>query len=545
MTKILFNGTHVRSVKKAVVFLVREVGVLPQTLRQYDKEGVIAKLVKNDGTFKAQASQIMRVAPHTSISNQCILLVGIGQNTKATDIQKVGGAIASYLNQARVKEACIYVDATVNATEAIRGKNDVITKNRSKTHSQYNDIEVACNIAFGLSIRNYKFDKYYTKKLEERKLPLQIVSICTKRYAEAAKVFQKKFTPLIEGVLLARNLANEVPNMLTPKAFAEQCLTLSQHGIKVSILDKVKMKEHGMNALLGVAQGSVNEPAFVTLEWCGATEGCDIRNSSNNMASDFTTTVNMPLALIGKGVTFDSGGLNLKPTIAIADMKYDMSGAAAVVGTMLSLALRRAKVDVVGVIGLVENMPSGSAQRPGDVVVSMSGQTIEIDNTDAEGRLVLADAICYTQKNYHPKVIIDIATLTGAIVVALGDGYAGTFSNNDQLAKRIYKAGQASGEYVWHLPMGPHYDKQIDSDIADIKNCGAGYGGGSITAAHFLHRFIERPCHWAHLDIAGVASTKIDTSLCPKGGTGFGVRLLNKLIEEFYETRDFGAHTVE
>ena len=291
-------------------------------------------------------------------------------------------------------------------------------------------------------------------------------------------------------------------------------------GLKVTILDMSAIKKEGMGALIGVAQGSVNEPRVAIMEWHG--------NDSKEI----------DVALIGKGVTFDSGGIDLKPSSGIAEMKYDMAGAGAVAGAMMSIAKRKAKANIVGILGLVENMPSGSAQRPSDVVVSMSGQTVEVDNTDAEGRLVLADVMWYAQEKYSPKFMIDLATLTGAIRHALGDYCAGLFSNDKNLADKLFQAGEAVGEHLWQLPMHEYYDKQINSDIADVKNTGqAGRGGGSITAAHFLKRFVKDGTAWAHLDIAAMAWTKFGSDTCPKGATGFGVKLLNQYIMNNFEKK--------
>ncbi len=285
------------------------------------------------------------------------------------------------------------------------------------------------------------------------------------------------------------------------------------------MLDKRQMKALGMGALLGVAQGSVQDPRLVVMRWSGAGKG---KGSGQ------------PLAFLGKGVTFDTGGISIKPSKGMEDMKWDMAGAGTVIGLMKALALRKAKVDVVGVVGLVENMPSGNAQRPGDVVKSMSGQTIEVINTDAEGRLVLADALWYTQQRFKPRFMVDLATLTGAIIVSLGHHQAGLFANDDKLADRLRAAGEAVNERLWRMPLGPEYDKQINSDIADMKNIGDGGGAGSITAAQFLQRFVN-DVPWAHLDIAGTAWSGKDAPTTPKGATAFGVRLLDQFVSEYYE----------
>jgi len=311
-------------------------------------------------------------------------------------------------------------------------------------------------------------------------------------------------------------LVTEPANIIYPETLAAACKNLEQDGVKVTILGEKEMAKLGMGALLGVGQGSVRESQLVIMEWLGG-------------AKD-----DKPVAFVGKGVCFDTGGISIKPAGGMEEMKWDMGGAGAVIGLIKTLAGRNAKVNAIGVVGLVENMPDGNAQRPGDVVTSMSGQTIEVLNTDAEGRLVLADALWYTQDTYKPKFIVDLATLTGAIIVSLGGVYAGLFSNNDKLSKRLSESGEATGEKVWRFPLCDAYDKMINSDIADMQNIGAERQAGSITAAQFLQRFVN-DTPWAHLDIAGTAWSKKDAATCPKGATGFGVRLLDNLVREHYE----------
>jgi len=322
---------------------------------------------------------------------------------------------------------------------------------------------------------------------------------------------------LEDGTFYARDLVSEPGNILHPDEYAKRLNSLKKDGLKVTIFDKKKLRKLGMHSLLGVGMGSVKGSYLVTLEWKGA------KNKSK------------PLAFVGKGVTFDTGGYSLKPARFMEDMTYDMAGSAAVVGLMKTLAIRKAKVNAVGVVGLVENMVSGVAQRPGDIVKSYSGKTIEVLNTDAEGRLVLADAITYTEKKFKPKFIIDLATLTGAIIVSLGSEYAGLFSNNDKLSKEIIIAGEKVEEKLWRMPLHKNYDKLINSKNADMQNINYVGGAGSTTAAQFLQRFIIDGTPWAHLDIAGMAFSKYGGALNSGGATGFGVRLLNKLIEENYE----------
>jgi leucyl aminopeptidase len=380
------------------------------------------------------------------------------------------------------------------------------------------DLEHAAgDFALGLRLRAYKFDQFKTKKSkkddQDPQGPLDLalagadVGALTKALA--------KTSGLADGVDFARTLVNLPPNQLYPESFAEKAKGLEKLGVDVEILDVPAMEKLGMGALLGVGQGSVRPSRVVIMRWNGGAKGAQ------------------PVAFVGKGVCFDSGGISLKPGAGMEDMKGDMAGAACVVGLMHALASRKAKANVVGAIGVVENMPDGNAQRPGDIVTSMSGQTIEIINTDAEGRLVLADVLWYVQDSYKPVFMVDLATLTGAIIVALGKEYAGLFSNNDELSERLTQAGQATGEKLWRMPMGPVYDKQIDSKFADMKNTG-GREGGSISAAQFLQRFVN-DTPWAHLDIAGTGMGSSTGDLNQSWGSGFGVRLLDRLVADYYE----------
>jgi leucyl aminopeptidase len=379
------------------------------------------------------------------------------------------------------------------------------------------DPAAAADFALGLRMRGYKFDKYKTRKKEsEEEQPAPPEFIVGSARAAAARVASHARFAVAEGVDLARNLVNEPPNVLFPAEFAERAKALEALGVEVGVLDEKDMGKLGLNALLGVGRGSARDSRLVTLRWNGA-----------------RAKRAKPLAVIGKGVCFDSGGISIKPAAGMEDMKGDMGGAACVVGLLHALAARKAKANVVGVIGLVENMPDGDAIRPGDILTSMSGQTIEIINTDAEGRLVLSDALWYTQETFKPRAMIDLATLTGAIMVALGHEYAGLFSNNNELAQQIAAAGEATGEKVWRMPLAQSYDKLIDSKIADMKNTG-GRHGGSITAAQFLQRFVK-DTPWAHIDVAGVAMGSPSSDINPSWGSGWGVRLLNRLIVDSYE----------
>ncbi len=364
----------------------------------------------------------------------------------------------------------------------------------------------------GIKLKSYEFNKYKTKKNFEN---YEInISIKSKNFN-----FNKnaRFDSLIDGITFTKDLVSEPGNILHPDEYAKRLISLRKYGLKVNVYDQKKLKKLGMNALLGVGQGSIRGSYLVSLEWKGA--------KSNKK----------PLGFVGKGVCFDTGGISLKPAKFMEDMTYDMAGSAVVVGLMKNFAKRKAKINAVGVVGLVENMPGGNAQRPGDIVKSYSGKTIEILNTDAEGRLVLADALTFTEKKFKPQFIIDLATLTGAIIVSLGSEYAGLFSNNDKLSKQIFNSGEKVGEKVWRMPLHKNYDKLIDSKNADVQNINYVGGAGSTTAAQFLQRFILNKTPWAHLDIAGMAFSKYGGALNSGGATGFGVRLLNKLVEDNYE----------
>jgi leucyl aminopeptidase len=379
------------------------------------------------------------------------------------------------------------------------------------------DSAAAADFALGMRLRGYRFDKYKTRKSEpddEAAEPQSVVVGVGDLPAARATAIERFATA--EGVELARDLVNEPPNVLFPEEFAKRAEGLRKLGVVVRVLDEAAMRKHGMGALLGVGQGSERDSRLVVMHWNGA-KGAKTK----------------PVAIVGKGVCFDTGGVSIKPAAGMEDMKGDMAGAACVVGLIHALATRKARVNAVGVIGLVENMPDGGAIRPGDILTSMSGQTIEVINTDAEGRLVLADALWYTQQEFKPRIIIDLATLTGAILVALGHEHAGLFSNNDELAHRLVAAGEATGEKVWRMPLAPAYDKLIDSRFADVKNTG-GRNGGAITAAQFLQRFVK-DTPWAHLDIAGTAMGSPATEINHSWGSGWGVRLLNRLIADAYE----------
>jgi leucyl aminopeptidase len=371
------------------------------------------------------------------------------------------------------------------------------------------------DMALGARLRAYTFDRYKTKRKEDEQRPRKAdVTFACANPAAAEKAWLRT-TAIADGVVLARDLINEPANILYPGELARRASSLAKLGVGIDVLDVAAMRKLGMGALLGVGQGSVHESKLVIMRWNGGKKGA------------------RPIAFIGKGVCFDTGGISIKPAQGMEDMKGDMAGAACVVGLMHALAARKAKVNAVGAIGLVENMPDGKAQRPGDIVKTMSGQTIEIINTDAEGRLVLADVLHYVNKRFKPKFMINLATLTGAIIVALGQEYAGMFANDDKLVDRLMKAGEATGERVWRMPLGPEYDKMIDSKFADMKNTG-GRWAGSITAAQLLQRFVDKT-PWVHLDIAGTALGSPQTDINKSWSSGWGVRLLGQLVEDYYE----------
>jgi leucyl aminopeptidase len=419
-----------------------------------------------------------------------LLLVGYGaKQDEAARHERVGGALTAKLLTSG--ETKLIVDA--------RGL----------------DASAACRLAFGAAARSWRYDIYRTKLGRKQKPTL--TEIVLFGAGEGAKKTWAAYEAMLEGLDLARTLVTEPANIVYPESFVQRVkAALDSKGVEIQVLDEKQMAKLGMNALLGVGRGSVRPPRLLVLRWNGGTPGAK------------------PVALVGKGITFDTGGISIKPAAGMEAMKWDMGGAGAVVGAMLSLATRKAKANVVGVCALAENMPDGNAQRPGDVVTSMSGQTIEVINTDAEGRLVLADAMTWTQRELKPTYMIDLATLTGAMVISLGHEYAGMFSNDDSLAKALFDAGGASGDKLWRLPMGEAYDRIMDSQIADMKNS-ASREGGSITAACFLQRFVEDGVKWAHLDIAGMAWSDKATYLYDKGATGFGVALLDRYIAANHE----------
>jgi leucyl aminopeptidase len=451
----------------------------------------VSRAMKSAG-FKGEKDSFLDVPGISGDDFDRVLLAGLGKSEELTGLQleMLGGAIAGKLQTMKVTTATIAFDA--EKPDA----NDAVAR-----------------IASGVRLRVYRFENYKTKK-KKTDVNLKAVTLMCPSPVKARKTYAP-FEGLAQGVHLARDLVNEPPNVLFPEEFAKRVKELTKLGVKVEILSERQMERLGMESLLAVGYGSERPSQMAIMQWMGGKKG------------------EKPVAFVGKGVTFDTGGISLKPGAGMGDMKGDMGGAACVTGLMHALASRKAKANVVGVIGLVENMPDGKAQRPGDVVTSMSGQTIEVLNTDAEGRLVLADALWYTQKRFKPKFMVDLATLTGAILVALGKEHAGLFSNNDDLSLKLAGSGNHTGETVWRLPLGDAYDKLIDSETADMKNIGGRYAG-SITAAQFLQRFVN-DVPWAHLDVAGTAMGSKKTAINQSWGGGWGVRLLNNLVAEHYE----------
>jgi leucyl aminopeptidase len=486
---------------------------LSPSARALDKatRGILARALAAS-RFKGKKGQTLQVLAPARGGLDTILLVGLGEAKKidALVMQEAGGAAYAALAGSGIAQVTVAVDAAEGAKLAAA--------------------DLAAELAFGLRLRSYRFDKYRTKEKPEDKPALKSAAILASD-PDAARARYATLERIADGVFFTRDLVSEPPNVLYPETLAEAARTLTKLGVKVEILDVAEMRKLGMNALLGVGQGSVKEPKLVVMEWSGAGAA---KAKKAPKAKGKSGKDSGPVAFVGKGVTFDTGGISLKPGAGMEEMKWDMGGAGAVIGAMKALAGRKSKAHAVGVIGLVENMPDGNAQRPGDIVKSMSGQTIEIQNTDAEGRLVLADALWYCKTRFKPRFMIDLATLTGAIVIALGHEKAGLFSNNDELANRVAEAGGKVGEHVWRMPLGPAYDKMMDSDIADVKNISGKRDAGSITAAQFLQRFVDKT-PWAHLDIAGMAWANKDLATVPKGGTGFGVRLLDRLVADHYE----------
>ena len=446
--------------------------------------------------FTGAKGQSLTVLGQEKIGRLLLLGVGKARELDARSAESLGGQVVADANAAGQKTVTVVVDP-VKGTRLSPG-------------------EVAARIALGARLRAYRFDKYKTKEKPEQKLSLEKIIVAVSAVADARRAYAR-LEPTVDAVFFTRDLVSEPANVLYPVEFARRARELGKLGVKIDILGEAEMKKLGMGALLGVGQGSERDSQLLVMRWM---------NGPKNQA---------PVALIGKGVCFDTGGISIKPAGGMEDMKWDMGGAGAVTGAMMLLAGRKARANVVGVCALVENMPDGNAQRPGDVVKTMSGQTVEVINTDAEGRLILCDAMWYAQEKFKPQAMVELSTLTGAIIVSLGHERAGLFSNNTALSNKLRAAGSEVGEKLWRMPLGPKYDKLIDSDIADMRNVSTGRDGGSITAAQFLQRFVQEGVAWAHLDIAGMAWSTKGNDTVPKGATAYGVRLLDRWIASNYE----------
>jgi leucyl aminopeptidase len=474
----------------AWVFPVAKDGVAAAALPSIDEATVsLIRAASVASRFEGEAGAI---AEHYIAGPQRVLLVGVGAGA-AEDWEKAGAGISARLLTSGETVAVVDLSGLAIAPSA----------------------EAVARMAAGLVLRSWRYDTYRTKLSAKQKPTLaEAVIVGAPEGTDAAWA---RHDAVCQGVAFTRELVTEPANIIYPESFVERCRRMEALGVTLEILGEAEMRAAGMGALLGVNQGSVREPRLLVMRWDG----------TNGAKSP-------PVLFVGKGVTFDTGGISLKPPGGMEDMKWDMGGAGAVAGTMLALATRKANAHVVGVCGLVENMPDGNAQRPGDVVTSMSGQTIEVINTDAEGRLVLCDAMTWAQKTFAPKIMIDLATLTGAIIVSLAHEFGGIFSNDDDLADSLIKAGKGAGDPLWRFPLSPAYDKMIDSPIADIKNVGP-REGGSITAAQFLQRFVDEGVKWAHLDIAGMVWASKPGAVWDKGATGYGVRLLDRFVAENFE----------
>ena len=449
----------------------------------------------NRQRFEGEGASAAELFVPTENGVRRLLVVGTGEGAPTEEgAEKLGGTIVSRLLTSGETHAVLDLSGLKYAPDT------------------------AARVALAASLRAWRYDRYRTKLKDKQKPTLSELTIVGAP-AEAASRWEQRWQPVYEGVSVTRELVTEPANIIYPETFVERAqAAVKGLGIDVEILDGAAMRKLGMGAQLGVAQGSVRDPRLLVLKWNGGKDG------------------DPPVAFVGKGVTFDTGGISIKPAQGMEAMKWDMGGAGAVVGALVALARRKAKANIVGICGLVENMPDGNAQRPGDVVTSMSGQTIEVINTDAEGRLVLADAITYVQRNFHPKIVVDLATLTGAILVSLGHEFGGLFTPDDELANQLLGAGQSSGDKLWRQPMADAFDKLIDSPIADMKNVGP-REGGSITAAQFIKRFVEDGTRWAHLDIAGMAWSDKPNTTYDKGATGFGVRVIDRFVEASVEAR--------
>ncbi|MEX0921257.1 MAG: leucyl aminopeptidase [Rhodovibrionaceae bacterium] len=494
----------------AVVAGLGEGGKLPAAAKELDKAagGALSRALSH-ARSPGKRGDILEVTAPGGLSNSRVLLVGLGKPAELTarNLEDLGGSLAAKLNALGESEATLFGTTFAGGPSAE---------------------EAGAHLAFGALLRSYRFDKYRTTEKADAKPSLKKLAIGVEKTAPAKRIYDG-LEKVAAGVFTTRDIVSEPANIIYPKSFVQEAKKLEKLGIKLQVLGEKEMKKLGMGALLGVGQGSIRESQLLVLRWDGLAEKAKSKSQGKSPGK-----AGQPLAIVGKGVTFDTGGISIKPAAGMGDMKWDMGGAGVVLGLMAALAGRKAKVNVIGICGLVENMPDGNAQRPGDIVTSASGQTIEVLNTDAEGRLVLADALWYAQEKFKPKTIVDLATLTGAIMVSLGRSTAGLFSNDDDLSTQLTAAGKEVSEPLWRMPMGEEYDRMIDSDAADMKNIG-GRWAGSTTAAQFLQRFVQKGTPWAHLDIAGVTWSEKDQPTVPKGATAFGVRLLDRWIRDNHE----------
>ncbi len=517
----------VKGAQTLVIFMGQDFAFGPATLSLIGAEGeALVKKAAAAAKFKGKSSTALDIIAPSGFAADRLIVIGAGASNVDKDKAAKAKAEKDDAREDKAKE-----DAAPSAGDYAnlggfvigklgRGVNALIAFDPPRRPED--PAAAAAEFMLGMQLRDYRFDAYKTKKKDEAEDngPSEIFLAVDE--PSAARREAKAREAVAEGVLIARSLVNEPANVLYPEEFANRAKALEKLGVEVEILDKAALRQLGMGALLGVGQGSVRESRVVIMRWRGG-----------KPAKENAKTKSQPIAFVGKGVCFDTGGISIKPAAGMEDMKGDMAGAACVVGLIHALAARKAKVDVVGAIGLVENMPGPEAQRPGDIVKSMSGQTIEVINTDAEGRLVLADVLWHVQDKFKPKFIVDLATLTGAILVALGQEHAGLFANDDDLAEKLLAAGKVTGEKLWRLPLGSAYDKMIDSKFADVKNTG-GRHAGSITAAQFLQRFVNGT-PWAHLDIAGTGMNSPNNDLNQGWASGFGVRLLDRLVADYYE----------
>lgn len=470
-------------------------------LNQAEKK-IIDRALSSNNQFKGKSGDILILNNISSVYPK-IVVIGVGNKEECDGLafETVGGKLWKAAKNFEIGSLAI----------------DILN---IKTNSKTKKEELAAHLAMGMTLAAYSFDKYKSKKPDHKETELKKITIVTEKAKEATTLFNT-YSAIVDGVYLARDLVNEPPNTLYPVSYVQRIKDeLKPLGVEIEVLDEKKMAKLGFGALLAVGQGSARESQTVIMRWNGVA----------------TSKSKAPIAFVGKGVTFDTGGISLKPGAEMDLMKMDMGGSAAVVGTMKALAGRKAKVNAIGIVGLVENMPSSNAYRPGDIITSHAGKTIEVLNTDAEGRLVLADILTYIQQTYKPKVVIDLATLTGAIMVALGFEYCGAFSNDDNLWKQVEKSSANTGEKFWRMPLDEAYKKEMESEVADLKNLGSlGRYGGACSAAGFLQHFIEDGTQWMHIDIAGTAWWKSDKPTTPKGGTGFGVRVLDDLVKNNFE----------